>query len=275
MAVSDPTIAIAYLARGAEPQWERAFQRFLASYLSHPAGFPHRLYLLIKGFPSAWAQGRGEDIFSRVPHTKVILEDASLDVGAYRDWASQATEDFICPLNTFSEILGSNWLLNLVSNARRNGIGCVGATGSYESSRGLDPSIPQFPNAHLRSNAFLMRRELFVELTRTLVVSNKLQARLFESGERSLTRQIRQRGLDVLVVGRNGRGYSPLHWPQSDTFRQRTQANLLIADNQTRIYDALDWRAKAAVVGRTWGAYLNADRPIVARKLGNRAALPI
>jgi hypothetical protein len=63
-----------------------------------------------------------------------------------------------------------------------------------------------------------------------------------------MTRQVQSRGLQTLVVGRNGQGYSPDSWPRSDTFRQHGQANLLIGDNQTRHFEALslvDQRALA------------------------------
>jgi hypothetical protein len=93
-----------------------------------------------------------------------------------------------------------------------------------------------------------------------LVVRSKLDAFYFESGPCSMTRQVLVSGSEVLVVGRNGRGYSPKHWTTSDTFWQGTQSNLLVADNQTRSFSALPWPERHEVVLRTWGRYLHDDQ---------------
>lgn len=58
------------------------------------------------------------------------------------------------------------------------------------------------------------------------------------------------------MVGRNGRGYPPRWWPYSETFRQGTQANLLVGDNQTRNFNAMVWLEKIELSQATWGPYL-------------------
>ena len=66
-----------------------------------------------------------------------------------------------------------------------------------------------------------------------------------------------QQGLKVLVVGRDGRGFSPKFWPGSETFRQGNQENLLVADNQTRAFTETVWAEKAVICQRTWGPHLD------------------
>jgi hypothetical protein len=46
------------------------------------------------------------------------------------------------------------------------GVGLVGATGSYESLGPALDGFPAFPNIHIRSNAFLIQRELFCVISR-------------------------------------------------------------------------------------------------------------
>lgn len=158
-------------------------------------------------------------------------------------------------MNTASEILAEDWLRKLAVNLALPNIGLVGATGSYESLTQLDESFPEFPNIHIRSNALTIERELFCEITKRLVISDKLDGYQFESGRQSLTRQVIALHREVLVVGRNGRGYSPQWWPTSDTFRQGTQGNLLVADNQTRNFATYPWPKKREFVMMSWGRF--------------------
>ncbi len=67
-------------------------------------------------------------------------------------------------------------------------------------------------------------------------ILTKVDAHLFESGRNSMTRQIFKMNLNAIVVGKDGKGYAREDWYRSETFRQGTQNNLLIADNQTHAY---------------------------------------
>jgi hypothetical protein len=249
-------IALCYLARGAEPGWEDALGRFLGSYQAHAAGCDFKLYVIFKGFYSAAERDRAITLFAPVQHNAIFTGDDSFDIGAYADAATQIAEQKVCFLNTNTEILCDGWLLKLASNLEQPGVGLVGATGSYESLRDLDPRFPGFPNVHIRSNAFMIDRDLFAAIARQFTLTDKLDAFLFESGPNSMTRQVQSRGLQTLVVGRNGQGYSPDSWPRSDTFRQHGQANLLIGDNQTRHFDALSLVDQRTLARWTWGRFL-------------------
>ena len=174
----------------------------------------------------------------------------------YIEWANLIQEQLICVFNTASEILAGDWLRKFAVNLAIPNVGLVGATGSYESLYSFDSSFPLFPNIHIRSTAFMIDRGLFLRLTKGHVIASKLDAFRFESGQNSLTQLVLATGKEVLIVGRNGRGYSPQFWTTSDTFRLGTQSNLLIADNQTRSFSAMPWAAKRTSIVRTWGRYL-------------------
>ncbi len=250
------TIAVAYLARGADESWRSSCERFLDSYHKHCPGIEHSLHVLFKGFPNIGVLDEAKNLFDGVCHAPVFLDDDRFDVGAYIEWANQVEEDVVCVLNTASEILAEDWLLKLAVNLALPNVGLVGSTGSYESMSELDKAFPKFPNIHIRSNAFMIDRKLFCRITRGLVIANKIDAYHFENGLQSMTRQVLAMGKGVLLVGRNGRGYSPKFWATSDTFRQGTQKNLLVADNQTRAFSALPWSKKKEFVFRTWGKYI-------------------
>jgi hypothetical protein len=249
-------VAVCYLARGAEPGWEDAIGRFIASLRRHAAGCDFNLYVIFKGFSSAAERARAVSLFAPMQHKVIFSGDESFDIGAYAEAATQIAERKVCFLNTNAEILCEDWLLKLVNNLEQPGAGLVGATGSYESLRDLDPRFPSFPNIHIRSNAFMIDRDVFSAMARQFTFTDKLDAFLFESGPNSMTRQVQSRGLEALVVGRNGQGYSSGSWPRSDTFRQNRQTNLLIGDNQTRHFDALSLADQRALARWTWGRFL-------------------
>lgn len=247
------TTAVCFLARGATAGWRAALARFIDSYRCFAAGIDHTLCVLFKGFTSITDYDEARQMFAEVSHEAFDLPDDSLDIGAYLQVSRMLEQDQVLMLNTHSELLSPNWLLKLDGNLALPGVGLVGATGSYELSP-LEPCRRrQTPNTHIRSNAFMIDRRLLLELAGHNVIRSKEDAFNFESGPDSLTRRVQARSLDVLVVGRNGRGYSPKFWPRSDTFRLGTQANLLIGDNQTRTYATSTWPKKRSAAAAAWG----------------------
>jgi hypothetical protein len=253
---SDRTRAVAYIARGADRDSYASFERFLDSYSRNPAGVAHTLYVIFKGFGNSADLERAQSLFAAVPHQPVFLGDDKLDIGAYMEWAALVREKQICVFNTTSKILTRDWLRKLAVNLAIPNVGLVGATASFESLREMDGSFPLFPNIHLRSTAFMMDRELFLDVTRGRAIGSKLDAYHFESGHESLTRLVLAKGKEVLLVGRNGRGYSPKFWASSDTFRQGTQFNLLVADKHTEDFMRMPWATKRDFAVRTWGRYI-------------------
>jgi hypothetical protein len=176
--------------------------------------------------------------------------------------AEQVVAERYCFVNSASVVLADGWLGFLERALLAPRVGMVGATGSYESPnsvrpgplRRLRPGHEPFPNPHLRTNGFALERQLLIDLDWPTGLT-KLEAVALEGGSRSLTRQVRERGLETLVVGRDGAGYPPERWRQSATFRSGEQANLLLADNRTRHYqDAgpLTRRGLAWLAWRRW-----------------------
>ncbi|MBR0688870.1 hypothetical protein JQ594_23300 [Bradyrhizobium manausense] len=90
----------------------------------------------------------------------------------------------------------------------------------------------RFPNPHLRTNAFMMDRARFLALDLPSFKS-KSDTYGFESGRRSMTKQILTQGLQPVVIDRQGRVYRIPEWRSSSTFRAGEQENLIVADNRT------------------------------------------
>jgi len=93
----------------------------------------------------------------------------------------------------------------------------------------------RFPNPHVRTSAFMIEKDRFLSLRRP-PLNKKDDAYKFESGRRSMTKQIMAQGLEPVVVGRNGKAYSIPQWKSSSTFWADEQSNLVAADNRTRDY---------------------------------------
>ena len=113
-------------------------------------------------------------------------------------------------------------------------------------------AFPPFPNPHIRTNALLIRQDLMLDID-VGVLTVKADVHRFESGRRSLTRQVLRRGLEVFVVGRDGDAYPPEQWPGSHTFRSGDQANLMVSDNRTEEWATMDSPRKEELMVRAWG----------------------
>ena len=233
---------------------------FVSAYRAHPAGHAHRLIVVYNGFASGAKLDRWQEALTDVPHEDVLLSSPVLDLAAYREAVVMSDAEAYCFLNSYSEPLVDDWLRLLVGHLSDPSIALVGATGSYESIRTTSHpltrirkrGIPLFPNPHLRTNAFAARREQLMRVDWPTITS-KMDARRFESGAQSLTRQLESFGRAV-VAGRDGRAYDVDAWQQSNTFRCGNETNLLVSDNRTREYLEASREQREDLERRAWHA---------------------
>ena len=235
-------------------------ERFARSYRQHEAGTDHRLLMVFKEFKDPQQLADTERLVSDLEYESLHMPRRKLDLAAYRAIAQQIESPAFFFLNSNSELLDSGWLAKPLGHLERQGVGMVGATGSYESL--LPPSgvlrflrsawFDPFPNPHVRTNAFLMRRDLMVSLHWGEVVTKSGAWRL-ENGKRSVTQQVWEDGLEALVVGRDGEAYPHDRWYESHTFRSGGQRNLLVADNRTRQFAEADPAERRRLAELAWG----------------------
>lgn len=129
-----------------------------------------------------------------------------------------------------------------------------------EGKLGFLKDFPSFPNPHIRSNGFMVKRELLLEYNH--LEKTKEACCRFESGFDGLTRRILKKGFSVLLVGANGRAYSPEQWPQSGTYLIRAQKNLIMRDNRTQNYSTMPLKEAQTHSYIAWGDYLENKFPI-------------
>jgi len=118
---------------------------------------------------------------------------------------------------------------------------------------------PVFPNPHIRSNAFMVRREHLSPFLARSGIMSKNDSYLFESGKKGLTNQIRRQGLRAVILNSSGDMFDIADWPKSQTFRLGKQEGLLIHDNQTRKFDELSPEERDVLSYMTWGNSLESS----------------
>jgi hypothetical protein len=247
-------LAAFYLARGADAEYRAKLIAFRNSYVRFRPGIDHKLVIIWKGFSNATELGAAREMFAKVDHEEVYTSDDSFDIGAYFDAVSQVGYEHVCLLNTSSEINSEDWLGKMVANYRLPSVAVVGASGSYEAPQYEGINARTFPNPHIRSNALLIGRREFLAMHPGCRTTSKLSVHLLEHGSGNITQRILSVGRMALVVGKDGRGYAPPWWPTSRTFRQGTQRNLLIHDNQTRWFDKVPVNEKRHLFRLAWGS---------------------
>jgi hypothetical protein len=258
-------ICVVHLARRGNDS--SAFRGFIESYRLHPANVGHDLLIIFKGYSPRDDLAAYNSALEGLPHNRIFLPDFGFDVRPYVNVARKQTHRYLMLLNSFSQILVPGWLEPFLRAIRRPGVGLVGATGSHQSvysdfhllqgelrqagSRlhrltvgslryaryftSIRGRFAPFPNYHIRTNAFMVRRDILASMKCSLML-RKWDAYAFESGLNSLTRNVTNGGQRALVVGADGNEYEAPEWPAAKTFWIREQENLLVADNQTRAY---------------------------------------
>lgn len=242
------SVAVVHLVRSGNP--DHFLNRFLTSYDSHTAGMAHELVFLLKGFSDNERSRTRRKLQQRYTQSIFIeIDDTGFDIGAYKHAAKQVRQDYVVFLNSHSAIEADDWLAKLMRPFKIHAdAGIVGATASWEQQDILTP----FPNIHVRTNGFAVRRTDFLSVKAGLLDS-KLACNQFEAGAHSMTRQLIERGLAAYVVGRDGRIFGKDTWPTSRTFRSGNQENLLITDNRTRHYQLGSSRHRTKVAVLSWG----------------------
>lgn len=229
-------------ANGPEP-----LRAFLEAYRATTSPLDHGLVLACKGFEDRVDLARHESLWSGLEPRILMLPDTGFDLGSYRRAAEEIRTSYVCFVNSFSRPLVTGWLPLLHAAARTEGVGIAGATGSLEGI----PGCP-FPNPHIRTNAFCMKRELFLELTQG-DTSTKEAVCLLEAGPSSITRQVMDRGLRAVVADSLGSTYDIEQSRHLGTFRWGEQRNLLVADNRTDDYQTADAERRAWLQRLAWG----------------------
>ena len=258
---------VAYLINGDEQNIEESIVNFSSSYMKYSSGIEHELYLLIKNRQKNNFDKIINDSFVDCNYKIMPVDNEGFDIGAYYQFAKQVDAKYIFLINTNSFLLTNNWLKK-VSIGIEKDIDLVGTSASYEQlklkNKNDNNFFAKFPNPHIRTNGFMIKRKLFIDIVNNYL--NKIQKKnfltkldtyRFESGKIGLTSYLLNNNFKISLIGANGRLYNVKNWPVSNTFRLNEQENLLISDRQTRFYDSLQYQKKKYFNYISWGNTTN------------------
>lgn len=124
-------LGVVHLVR--EANGLQVLRRFLDSYRRHPAGTPHELVLLLKGFEGERASEPYRKLAADLSVRSLEVPDDGFDLGAYRRAALALPHDRLLLLNSFSVILADGWLEYLLRPTHDPRVGAVAASGSWGS----------------------------------------------------------------------------------------------------------------------------------------------
>ena len=267
------------------PLGAKLFQRFLDSYLKHPAGIEHKLVIMFNGFAEEKELSPFFEIINSLDlEYETILSAEKYDLGSYFSAARKLDSEYLLFLNSYSIILADDWLRFYYSAIRQPNVGVVGSSGGgwrsefkrfrenakYSFLENPKPFVfmrinfGKFRGKHLRTNAFMVKRELFLSLTyhklspaflpNHSAKETKAKTLYFEHGNQSMTYQIAKKGLKAIIVDKYGNTHEPENWCQAKTFWISNQENLLIHDNQTLRYETGDEQVRKELSFWAWGA---------------------
>src|SRR5262249_51059598 len=155
----------------------------------------------LKGFRPERLLGDYRGVLDSLSHRQFFVPDRGVDIGSYYRSARAFEYKYFCFLNSFSVILDGNWLAKMYPHRTREGVGLVGATGSYQTWHPGGDALPAFPwrpmfgllrrfrfrrlvgeyrerkqlayrrhhfgpfpNPHIRTNAFLISRDVMLRV---------------------------------------------------------------------------------------------------------------
>jgi hypothetical protein len=207
-----PGIAVVHLVRrqnGLAP-----LERFLASYREHAAGVAHELVILFKGFRGEGGTRGHDALLEGLPHRRLFVPDRGFDLRAYFAAVTRFEHRYFCFLNSFSRILEGDWLAKLHRGATAEGVGMVGATGSYQS----------FASAHAERARMLGK----------LPAGERLRWRMRHILSDPAPRMVAQRA-GAWVLGSLGLWDPARYYPPFPNYHLRTNAFMASRDTLQRI----------------------------------------
>ncbi len=263
------------------------FKVFINSYINSEPNYKHQLIIAFNGMALEYPNKINEYLSfmetRNVKADKCLYFDNGQDIEIYQKSAAAVNTKFVFIFNTFSEIGIKNWLKYYIDNFTDQ-VGVISATSSYqsnystvfqthpfkwESAKGFLYNYRKYklfikalfywrflfkpyPNPHVRTTGFMVRREEFLSINPGRI-NNKFKAYQFESGRKGMTNYYLKKGLKVLVMDKFGKTYGPDEFKNSDTFWIGEQENLLVSDNQTRIYRDADPAYRKLLTKLAWG----------------------
>lgn len=251
------TISVVYLAHFYEEAGYGidTVKVFLDSYKKYSAGIEHSLIIAAKNWTN-------KDLYEQLcslakeNNAEVInLPNDGFDFGAYFRVSKMLSSEYILLAATSTTILCKDWLLKHYNAFKNDNLVQLAAPmGSW----GYAIPTKSFPNYHIRTCAFMIKRHMFLEYAATQKIpTTKEDTYKIEHGENSLTNFFLNKGFKVAVVNSDGEIFMPEHYIFSRTFSTPDADKSIFSDKHSKIYFSLDEHKKRHLEKANWGQYLN------------------
>jgi hypothetical protein len=202
--------------------WTDILKRFAESYRAFDAGYAHDLYICASGAPLTQ---NSTEILAGIQFKVLRYNGGGWDIGAYQHAAKHLLNyDFVVFLNSQAHIRKANWLRYFAEAFERFGVGVYGASSSFEIS------------PHIRTCCIAFTPRLILEYP--LAVRCRYDAVVFEHSPKNFSQWALEKGLPVCIVSQSGVDQLAESRNRPDIFRRGSQADLLINDRHTIIYNS-------------------------------------
>lgn len=250
------TISVVYLAYyNKEAGYEiETVENFFRSYSKHPSGEEHSLVIIAKNWNDNCEYKRLRELSDEYNAKIIDLPDDGWDFGAYFRVTKLLDTDYIVFLGSSTTILCDNWLYAFF-NAFKNdeSIQIVGAMGSW----GYMLEGLTFPNYHIRTCSFMIKRELFLEYTKIHKFPvTKEDTYEIEHGKTSITNFVLDKGYKAVVVNSDGEIFAPEDWWHSKTFRYPGEWKSMLSDRHSSFYTGPIEKHRESMERASWGQSL-------------------
>lgn len=233
-------------------------ENFLNSYKLHNAGIEHSLVIVAKNWTDKALYKRLCELAKEHNARIIDLPDDGWDLGAYFRVSKILDSEYILFASSSTKILSDNWLLAFYNAFKSdNSIQLVGPMGSW----GYRLNVKEFPNPHIRTSTFMIKRDLFLEYVSTQKFpQTKEDTHHMEHGETSITNFVLNKGYKAIVVNSDGEIFTPQNWVYSQTYNTPGDNKSLFSDMRSALYYTYSDEKKRNMEMATWGQYLNPSR---------------
>lgn len=268
-------ICVFYLFRESD-DWQEA-NDFIESYRGTVSGADHDIKIILKGNSS---NKKFIDYISKLKINYFEIPDVGRDIYSYVLLSKIFEYKYLVFLNAHSKILQENWLYMLMKPFEISSTGMVGATGSYASHTSIAYEslkkfsldwvffkkiilyfflrllFPKFPNPHIRTNAFAVKRDEFLGLKFNMAfLKTRIGSYVAESGYKSICNQLSAKKMDSILVGLNYEVSIRDDWRCNNIFWNGNQTKLTVSDNQTRKYEKGSIEDRISLKKIAWGTW--------------------
>jgi hypothetical protein len=239
----------------------------------------YKIYIIFKGWEEK-KYINPKTFFSNIKKniSFFYFSDDGFDLGTYFKILKYVDEEYIYFFNSTSRIVDDNFFKFSINAMFDKKLGLLGWAGSFGTLRPsikkiffklkiniiinknfintikdllidviafprhlyLYKNFPKFPNPHVRSNAFLIKKDLYEEFSKiSKYPETKIEACELESGKNGLTKFVQKKGYDVKVVNSKNKIFDIRECDKSETWRTGDRQHVLVADNGTFFYEKM------------------------------------